>query len=70
MTLTPKQIQNYIESEGYHCPYCTSDNINSDMITIGDDDRPFAFVECLSCKMGWNDIYKLNSIEEIDEVEA
>jgi transposase-like protein len=56
--------QSYLESDGCHCPYCNSDNIDSGLVHLGRD-RYETTVSCNDCDKSWKDIYDIVDVEEI-----
>jgi hypothetical protein len=57
--LTDEQKKNYIEHDGYICPFC-----GSTAITAYDAfEAPSQKIECIDCGETWRDIYKLVDIE-------
>ena len=58
MSLTKQQIQDYIDNEGEHCPYCESDHGISEHC---------GFVTCLNprCKKEWTNVLRIVGIENV-----
>ena len=65
MTITKKKKEIYLRGEGYHCPFCKSENIDSDPIRF--DYEISAKVRCLDCKKIWYDVYKLVDVYEMEK---
>jgi hypothetical protein len=59
--------QSYLESEGTHCPFCDSENIESGEVHL-EGDYFVALVECQEshCGKKWKDIYGLIEVNEVD----
>ena len=60
MSLTQKQIQEYIDNEGLHCPYCESDH--------GVDEQSDGHVVCMNpdCAKEWDNDIQIIGICEND----
>ena len=59
--------QSYLESEGCHCPYCNSQNIDSGLVHLAKYGSWFeADVSCNDCGKSWRDIYDLSNVEELE----
>jgi transposase-like protein len=66
--LTNNQIEEYIQSEGDHCPYCKSKNIEGEITKSADYyDGYEQEIRCNDCKKTWTDVYTLTSIAEHEE---
>jgi len=59
--LTDKQKKEYIEGGYNHCPFCSSDNIESSYVEK-DDNWVKCEVCCPDCGKVWSDIYTLADI--------
>ena len=57
--------QSYLESEGRHCPYCNSQNIDSGLVHLEGDGFE-ADVSCNDCGKSWRDVYGLVDVEELE----
>ena len=59
--------ESYLESGGYHCPFCDSQNIDSGPIH-SDGENFVADVKCLEkhCGKTWRDIYRISDVEEVE----
>jgi transposase-like protein len=60
--LTEKMRKEYVEYDGYNCPYCGSEYIEGGEIDY-EGNHHFQNIKCSSCKKEWTDIYTLTSIE-------
>lgn len=58
-------LTSYDNMHSDECPFCKSNNINSDDIEIPDGKQTFAVVECSDCGKKWKDIWTLTHFEEI-----
>lgn len=47
----------------YHCPFCQSQNITSDGMSIVEDNCASSTVSCLDCDNEWRDVYTLSEVE-------
>jgi transposase-like protein len=64
MALTLEEKGKYLDSLGYNCPYCGSDDISyTDGITA-EGGTGFQPVYCVTCKKEWTDVFKLINIVE------
>jgi len=61
MELTEQQAKQYVESDGVRCPFCGSDDIEGESITV-DAGRVYQRVLCQVCGESWHDGYTLDSI--------
>lgn len=68
--ITDEAKQKYIASDGNICPYCGSDQVDSEPVHL-EGDYFVAYVICLNldCDKRWKDTYGLVDVEEVlDEV--
>lgn len=56
---TDKIKKEYIDANGYICPFCKSENITTESF----DESYTQKVMCNDCKKSWCDIFKLIDIE-------
>ena len=61
MEMTPEVERAYLESNGTHCPYCSSPDITTDGF---DGESASQQVSCNKCDKAWVDCYKLVGILE------
>jgi len=65
MTLTKQQQRDHIDDGGVHCPYCNSEELDSDYTTVDAGRlRLFQQVYCEKCGRDWTDVYALAEIME------
>ena len=55
----------YIESP-YHCPFCNSDELDTQGFELLDGGYANQDVACNECKKRWTDIYKIVDVESED----
>jgi len=60
--ITKEQREYYLKNHGISCPFCHSNELDSDPIKYDLD--PSANIRCGKCGKEWTDIYKLVDIEE------
>jgi hypothetical protein len=63
---TPQQEKCYVANMGMWCPYCGSDQVESDAIDA-DGIMGYANVRCLKCGAEWNDQWSLDKPEANEE---
>jgi len=63
MELTEQQAKQYVESDGVRCPFCGSDDIEGESITV-DAGRVYQRVLCQVCGESWHDGYTLDSVAD------
>lgn len=61
-TLTPDQIQAYIDSRGATCPFCGASDLEGGPVQI-DGGTAWQSVTCPECGGCWDDLYALTGIE-------
>jgi len=61
--LTDKQKKEYVDSDGVHCPYCHSTDIEGGSVNV-DAGTAWQEISCIECGESWQDVYMLTSIEE------
>ena len=64
-TLTSKQIQDYIDKGGNHCPSCGSKDIEGGT-TLTDSGIAWQKVRCHDCKFEFQDSYRLVGICDLE----
>jgi hypothetical protein len=69
MSLTKKQIKEYIDGGGLTCPVCKGTSIEGDFVEIntGCADQK---VYCTDCGATWLDCYTLTEIQDFDPGES
>lgn len=63
MNLTPKQIKEYVEAGGTHCPACWSPEIVGGEPQISDSSI-YRDIECRTCAETWTEEFTLTGITE------
>ena len=66
--LTKKQIRDYVKS-GSCCPRCSGDDIEGEHIEV-DGSSCWQPVHCNNCGLDWQDVYRLESIDNVEYPEA
>ena len=67
MEFTTEQITEYLEHDGYVCPYCGQDSV----VRLGESADIYSHtgcsmvVNCTNCHKEWHEVYTLSSIEKI-----
>lgn len=64
--LTEQEKRNYVLKGGFECPYCGSNNLESQRNPQTDGPDAWQKVSCLSCNRRWRDYYALNDIIEME----
>lgn len=64
--MTQAQKNRYLKSGGLQCPFCRSNNIESDRVEY-DDASISANVQCQECRRKWRDTYKVVSVVDVKE---
>ena len=59
--MTDAMSKKYVKDGGKHCPFCGSDNIESDGQAQIDGPEAWQDVTCNKCHESWQDVYKLHS---------
>jgi rubredoxin len=62
--MTDEQKAAYLKSGDSLCPYCRSDNTDSDAIEYGY--QLSALSRCLACRKAWRDYYEVTDVEGVD----
>lgn len=62
--LTPARRRSYLR-RGSCCPYCRSESITGESVDI-EGNQAYQEVSCQECCRTWRDIYRLDSVEEIE----
>lgn len=61
--LTEEQREEYIKNNGQLCPFCSSNDLSTDKLSI--NDRVITEeIECLNCGEEWQDSYTLTGITQ------
>ncbi len=66
--LSEEAIKSYVCGGGVRCPYCRSSDIQSARLEA-DGPAAWADAECADCGRIWRDVYRLVTVEEVDEDE-
>ena len=64
--LNKKQKEEYINSGGFHCPFCGSKEIEAEAINHEDDISQW--VNCLTCGERWLDILTVTQVYTEEDV--
>jgi len=59
-------IDEYISGGGQFCPFCGKEEITSGEMDV-DSDFAWLQVHCPDCKKSWTEIFRLITIEEIED---
>lgn len=63
MSLTANQKLEYVNSKRHYCPYCGSEDVSGDFVTI-DAGSASQNIICNDCDETWTDFYSLTEILE------
>jgi hypothetical protein len=64
--LTPEIVRDYIDSQGTHCPFCNSSEIEAGKIEA-DAASAWSPVTCNDCGKEWRDVFFLGAVDIVDE---
>ena len=65
MKLTEDQVKEYVSNGFNKCPVCKSPDVSGGFVEV-DGNEAWQKCSCNECHAEWNDLYKLHSVEILD----